>query len=73
MTLLIVVLVCYLANIFWESILSTIRIVIIVIEGDVEQIYPCSWSTGYCIIRLSVTTIALGFLKVLTKKLGAHF
>lgn len=71
MALLIIILVCYLAHIFWRSALSTTRIVDI--EDGVYQVYTCGQSIGYCTTQLLVATVFLDFLGILTRWLGAYF
>lgn len=63
MVFLIAVSICYLAHIFERSVLTPIRMVVIV-GGGINQIYTCSWDNSGYIIRLLIVTIALGSLKV---------
>lgn len=66
----ITVLTCYMANIFWNSILSATKIV--VIADNLWQIYIRGQNISFCITWLLLTTIALGFLRVLIRGLSAQ-
>lgn len=73
MVFLIVVLIYYLAHAFWKFIVIIIRIVVVVIESTLDQVYTYGLDTGYYITQLLVAMIALGFLKVQTKKPNTCF
>lgn len=61
---------CYLAHIFWKSVLTTTKTVI---RSGVNQIYTSGEDTSYCMTQLSVTTITLNFTRVSTESLGTCF
>lgn len=50
MVFLIVVLTCYLAYVFGRFVLTIIKIIVIIIKKNVNQVYTYSWSTSYCTI-----------------------
>lgn len=61
----------YLAYLFWRSVLSATKIVII--GANIYQVFTHSRSTGYYTTQLLVPTILYHSLKILTRRLGTCF
>lgn len=68
MAILIAIPTCYLTYVFRRSVLPITKIV--VVGSSVHQVHTGGRNTGCCTTRPLVTTIALGFIKVLTGGLG---
>lgn len=69
---LIIIPAYYLTYIFLKLVLTIIRIIVVIIENSINQVYTYNCNTNYCTTQPLVIAMASTSLKIPTKKLDTY-